>query len=377
MLREEAISELQEKMLNVGISPPATFIFDGRLRRFGRKKSSWYVLFEDQVRNKKFIGGAFGDWRLGGGDPLKINFRKIESNQNVNKDDLREIHKRIKRTREAEALERVLLQEASAKVAEEIWKVATPISENNLPKYLINKKLQNIQTKNLRVIDLSALKDVLDQHGVENKIHPAGTALCVPMLINKNKRPSLASIQVIFDNGFKMFLRGGRVENTYIKFGQIKDDKPIYFAESVSTGGSVFLSEGSAVICCFNASNLYKVVVDFRNLFPNKEFVICADNDQFIPADWPENKEYVNTGQKYAELASQETDAIIATPMFKSLENKPTDFNDLHCIEGLDMVREQLEVDLSFYQDIQSSWTYHQKLKEMSDSKNSSPLAQK
>ncbi len=72
--------EAADAMRGCGITPPNHIVFDGRIRRFGRKKSSWYVFFNGQIR-----AGAFGDWKLG------ITEKFIESHQEITAIDRKRI----------------------------------------------------------------------------------------------------------------------------------------------------------------------------------------------------------------------------------------------------------------------------------------------
>ncbi len=87
------------------------------------------------------------------------------------------------------------------------------------------------------------------------------------------------------------------------------------------------------IVCCFDAGNLSPVAVNIRNNYPNVEIIICADNDDFKDR---------NTGIEEAKKAGNAIGAYVVYPKFKDLTAKPTDFNDLHCREGLDVVREHI-----------------------------------
>lgn len=50
----------------------------------------------------------------------------------------------------------------------------------------------------------------------------------------------------------------------------------------------------------------------------------------------------MNTGRQKAEEAAQKYGCSVVFPQFKNTDTKPTDFNDLHLLEGLDTVKEQI-----------------------------------
>ncbi len=77
--------EITGAMRSSGITPPDHIIFDGRIHRFGRKKSSWCVFFDGQVK-----AGAFGDFKLG------FTEKFIESRQTLTPMDRKRIGKAMR-----------------------------------------------------------------------------------------------------------------------------------------------------------------------------------------------------------------------------------------------------------------------------------------
>jgi putative DNA primase/helicase len=70
-----------------------------------------------------------------------------------------------------------------------------------------------------------------------------------------------------------------------------------------------------------------------RHKYPQADLIIAGDNDQF-------NK--INIGILKASFAAEYVQGRMVLPRFKDLSSKPTDFNDLHCLEGLDTVSHQI-----------------------------------
>jgi len=64
------------------------------------------------------------------------------------------------------------------------------------------------------------------------------------------------------------------------------------------------------------------------------EIVICADDDR-----WTEG----NPGLTKAKAAADAYGVRLISPKFKDLSSKPTDFNDLHVLKGIEAVKTQLE----------------------------------
>lgn len=149
---------------------------------------------------------------------------------------------------------------------------------------------------------------------------------------------NLWSLQKIQDDGFKSFTPGGRIKGCFHTIGEIKDR--VYICEGFATAVSAHLGSNSAAICAFNAGNLKEVASSIRTKFGNKlEIIICCDNDQFTIQK--------NTGVEAGKEAALEVGGYFVIPQFKSLDGKPTDFNDLHTREGLAEVTNQLKNPIS------------------------------
>ena len=166
-------------------------------------------------------------------------------------------------------------------------------------------------------------------------------ALIVPI---KNGKKEIVSLQAIFPDyrnplgRGKDFLRGGQKTGCFFPIGSRPKDPGeeliITFCEGFATGASIHEATGRLVIVCFDCGNLDPVVNFFRERFPDTEFVIAADNDRWTPK---------NPGATKAFLAARKYDCMLAAPEFAKLDGKPTDFNDLRVLEGIHVVREQIE----------------------------------
>ena len=105
--------EIAEVMRSFGIMPPRYIAFDGKIHRFGKNKSSWYVFFDGHVK-----AGAFGDWKTG------VSEKFIEARQDITPKDRQRIARQM---RDATALRERELQAAHEQAAKEclaIWEVA-------------------------------------------------------------------------------------------------------------------------------------------------------------------------------------------------------------------------------------------------------------
>lgn len=124
---------------------------------------------------------------------------------------------------------------------------------------------------------------------------------------------------------------------THALVGQIDPTKPILFCEGVADAGTLHAATGLAIAICLNKGNLDKVVGLYRQRYPNTRLIIAADSDIY-------NNENGNGGLTAALDAARAYNAEYTFPDFNGLvlDSKPTDFNDLQQLVGLDIVRHQL-----------------------------------
>lgn len=162
----------------------------------------------------------------------------------------------------------------------------------------------------------------------------AGTdgRLMVPVLGEDGRAMSL---QLIAPDGGKLFLTGGRTKGGYFAIKGAAGS--LYIAEGLATGLSIHEATGQTVLCAFNCGNLEHVAAHARKKYPEREIVLCADDDHATDG---------NPGMSKATAATLAVGALLSVPSFKEpfdADGKArTDFNDLHHAEGLDVVRAQL-----------------------------------
>ncbi|MGA3182067.1 MAG: toprim domain-containing protein, partial [Verrucomicrobiota bacterium] len=154
-------------------------------------------------------------------------------------------------------------------------------------------------------------------------------ALALPLL---DASGDLHSLQFIGADGAKYFLSGGRITGCFFMLDE-KPTGPLVICEGYATGASIHEATGYVTVCAMNCGNLAAVAKALREKWPEREIIIAADNDQ-----WTEG----NRGMREAAGAARTVHARLAMPQFKDLASKPTDFNDLHQLEGLDAVKAQI-----------------------------------
>ncbi|AZL15272.1 toprim domain-containing protein [Rickettsiales endosymbiont of Stachyamoeba lipophora] len=144
----------------------------------------------------------------------------------------------------------------------------------------------------------------------------------------------LWNLQTIFPNGNKRFLRGGRKKGCFTIIGNnFAESKIALLAEGFATAASIHLATKMPCIVAFDAGNLEPVLQVIYSHYPNKKYIICADNDMY-------GKQ--NTGVISALKAARICNTKVIVPSFQDTVTKPTDFNDLHILEGLGALRKQL-----------------------------------
>lgn len=90
-------------------------------------------------------------------------------------------------------------------------------------------------------------------------------------------------------------------------FYLIDGDRSIMFvAEGYSTGASIHMATGQAVIVAFNAGNLSPAIASAKAAFPGSKLIIAADDDK-----WTKNTmgEPWNPGQEKGLEASKSTES--------------------------------------------------------------------
>ena len=142
------------------------------------------------------------------------------------------------------------------------------------------------------------------------------------------------SLQTIDGKGNKRFMPGGKKKGCFHAIGSLEDGKPIIVVEGYATGASVYMATKKPTVIAFDAGNLEPVIEALKQAYPKSPLIIAGDDDR-----WKEH----NTGRDKAEAVAQKFDCGVAFPHFKNTETQPTDFNDLHALEGLEKIQEQLK----------------------------------
>src|SRR3990167_2795586 len=282
-----------EAMHQAGVSFKETIIEDGTIHRFSTEnksqKDGWYVFYG--------LAGAFGDWRQGVSKTWNL------SNAQAPGLDKEQLFEQIKKVKETAEEERTRKQEESAIVALNEWDAA---SEGENSPYLERKKVKPFGIRFNNDVLIIPVKDI---------------------------QGKLWSLQKIYPDGAKRFLVGGKKKGCFHTIGHLENGKPILIVEGYATGASVHRATHQTTVVAFDAGNLDPVIEGLKKAFPKSPLLIAGDDDA-----WKEK----NTGRSAAEETAQKYGCSLLFPTFKKTETKPTDFNDLHLLEGLEEVKRQM-----------------------------------
>jgi len=284
-------------MQAAGLDFTGPVVADGKLHRFraGRDtaRNSWFVLHAGPP-----AAGAFGCWKR------SIKETWCERNGSLSQVEWDDVRRRWQEAQaERERTEATLQAKARRTAAFILERSVAP--DGNA--YLAKKGVK--------------------PHG---ELRQWRGALLVPL---RDADGTLHSLQFIGADGSKRFLTGGRCAGCFFTVTD-KADGPLVICEGVATGASIHEATGLATVAAMNCGNLPAVASALRAKWPTREIIIAADNDAWTPD---------NPGLSKATEAAKTIRAKLAVPHFADVSAKPTDFNDLHQLEGLDPVQNQIQ----------------------------------
>lgn len=369
---DQIVSQLQ----SAGHSalPDGHPVDDGKPHRYGAGKKYWYSLHRIE-RAGRILGytGAFGRWS--GNDNGAQAFQW--QGEALTPEDIDAARQRQEAAERIEAEKRAHAAKMAANRARSQWQKARDEGSST---YLDRKQITPEAVR-------------FDDEGT----------LLVPMFQYADGI-RLAGLQKITPDGAKRFNKGMEKKGASFLLGDIApDDRIAMIAEGYATGRSIRMATNEAVplSVCFDAGGIMPAARYLRDTYPDLHLLICADDDWKIEqrlrehlADefgysgelviggaavrietkntWymvraqsrrddqgvgfielsfgndvaPERKKrFENTGLKYAHDAVAEVgNASVVFPRFADRgDRKLTDFNDLHCEEGLEAVKEQIQ----------------------------------
>ncbi len=309
------MEELRSNLAHHGyIIPPENLILDGELHRFpfeGSVDAGWFIGFTNPL--KKGAGNfevcLFGDWKTG--EKYTFISGGLTKAQRLIADA---------QLKESQAKFKVLKKEKQERAAADAVTLWDKCVDRGVTPYMERKGITELYGARTYAADL-----------------------IVPM---RDIDGRLWGLQKIPPGPQKFFMPGQKTAGCFHVIGELKDQA--YLCEGFATGVSIHMATGAPVIVSFTAHNLEMVARAIMSRYPRLALTICGDDDRFTVI----KGELKNPGRLAAERAGLIAQAGVVFPVFKSDETKPTDFNDLHMLEGIDEVKAQLfepaEPDVGF-----------------------------
>lgn len=281
---------------------------DSAIHRFGKKKHGWYIASEKSgTRGDTIKVCTFGTWRSPG---EKETVAISDHGYLVSKKEKNDL----------------------------ITHHSAMIEENQ------RKKRHNAATNALYILanyDTTGVSEYLAKKGIADVPDPwvrfQDGVLFVPCFDSDR---DLHGMQQIMPTGSKYFMAGQRKSGCFHTFKGEAEEGAIILCEGYSTGASIFkaLGELTTVIVAFDCGNLEAVGTALRKKYPEIAIIIAADDDRWKPEHIQKG---INPGIDSAKKVASIIGAEWISPEFSDDATQPTDFNDLHLLEGLEEVRNQ------------------------------------
>lgn len=276
----------------------------GRWVRYGPAKRAYYRIDERISRaGRVYYTGAFG---FKGNGPHLIEYQGAH----LSPEDARRLEQERALAAVREGRRRTREVQSAADKAIETWARATATGSSP---YLIRKLVEGA-----------------------SGVRYLGPNVVVPRA-PYDRPDELAGVQIIRPDGTKRFTAGMAARGTCASIGLHCERDPILIAEGLATAASCWLalSRVFRVVVAFDCGNLLPVAEAVRARHPRAPLLICADDDYLTDG---------NPGRTKAVAAARAVARCgVVYPLFRKRGTaKLTDFNDLHCVEGLAEVSEQL-----------------------------------
>jgi len=291
------IEDFRSHMGTFGLNPE-DIVADEKIHRFGKNKNGWYVMF----LGEDCAGGAFGDWSL-------VDTEKWSSFASGTADPERiaRFEAQMKEQQKAAREEAKAKHKKGAHSALGIWEHGQPALENH--PYLKRKKIS----------------------GNGLKTEKGTTTLIVPMYAAGIR---LVGLQRISETGVKKFLYGSEIIGSCsIIKGRFNDR--VYVCEGYSTAATIHEATGRTVFVAFNAGNMHAVCKNVRSK-TDVPIIVCADEDD---SKYKAGCIPYNAGRIAGLKCQRDFGCAVIFPVFVDTSTKPTDFNDLMCLEGIGRVK--------------------------------------
>lgn len=310
---------LEYILSKIGVQPDEV-IFDGRIHRFGKKDSAWYVGHQWVYKNYPYQKLIFGDFKAGEAEHIWTSYDKSLEKE-------KEFSKTYIKQAEDNVVKLDLEKQRAHKECAEKWKpIYDKASKNCDHEYLKYKGVKNFSAR-------------LDSRGT--------------LMIGMYDHEKFVGAQLIFKDTagdfIKRYTTGVKKKGAIHPLKSFKSSEYCYLVEGYATAASVQeANEKTPVIVAFDSGNLIHACNTIRFINPSIKIIILADIDKKPGAG-------LDAGEKAAKkCVATYKDCFYVMPKFEP--GSPiewTDFNDLHQFVNLEEVRKQIAIDDAWFSFIQ------------------------
>ena len=308
----DALNGFKEAMQSRGLVPPTQIIADGKIHRCDADKKNGkndgaYCLHDD---------GMPAGWLTNHTDGRGAEAWSAKGKR-------RELTTAEKAQIEANKRQRQVEQEEKQRsVARGVQQKLDALAVTGASDYLMRKKVRGYD--GVRYGDGYIMIPICDSDGTIWNSQTIYDDQAIPEKLKAQGRN-------------KHFPYGGRKKGLFFVIGSLANANAAYVAEGYATAATIHEATGLPVIVAFDAGNLAPVIEAVQSRFPDLALTVAGDGDQWKP-------EAGNTGRLKAEEAGKQYGCTVVFPEFGDIlkKNKPTDFNDLHVLAGLEEVTRQL-----------------------------------
>jgi putative DNA primase/helicase len=343
---DDVVRQLREAGLEVDVLDIGHFR-RVRVRDAGREKRGWYHLHELTLdTGGSLIVGSFGVWRGNDSGTTKVKLRRDQVLSDAQQLAMRE---RLAADRKAADLQRKQNQARAAARAQAMWQRLEPDGQSE---YLARKQVapHGVRFSRAGAVVLPLLDVDGRVHGLQ-AIYPRGHVKAKRLERDKDFWPA-----------------GLAKQGHFFPIGSPAGASICLLAEGYATAASAFEALQIPAVVCFDAGNIGHVAAALRARWPGLRLLVLADDDymgrcrqagcgQLTLVASPECQHCgkphgaSNAGVSAAQAAGLIERTSWVAPRFtaeRPLNAKgPSDFNDLHCLEGLHVVRAQVEAHLT------------------------------
>jgi len=315
--------DVVRQLFDFGLLPDMPLDVGGRLVRCrvdgDRERRGWYVLHELAGDDGGLVVGSFGIWRATDNNAQKV---QIAKDAKVTTEQLEAMRARMREDRRRADAARKKSAERAARRAELVWRKCLPTApEEGACDYLEKK---GVGAHGVRYTPEGAL--AIARHDAMGRVRGLQFILDGRRQADRIKR---------LGRNKSYWPPGVQTKGTYFLIGSPRD--LVLVAEGYATAASLHEATGHPVAVAFDANNLRPVAEVLRHRYRDARILLCADDD------------YLTDGNPGVAAANAAAVAVVGAawvaPRFADDRDgkKLTDYNDLHALEGLLSVREQIE----------------------------------